>query len=164
MANKIIYDLLVTKFKTIDSIYFDNLDSLNSKHFLLLSGAFDQIERWVNLTECQGYFLVTCPWRSRRLPKRRRGVVWTRINAKNFGCAVDYEILMGARGVKIWTESTQIRRFIEHHIDHGVRPAVHTPCTGDVEVYRGNDRLIPGALDRCVVYPTHFTATGWGIH
>ena len=88
---------------------------------------------------------------------------WTRINGKNFGCAVDFELLMGARGPKIVTECTSIRRQIRHHLDHSVRPQVHTPGSGMEGFYVGSDCLKPSALHHPVVFPTHFTASGWGI-
>lgn len=159
-CNQIVYDLLLHKSKTI-RFDFSKLNSLKDNTFLLVSGSLTQVCDAAMQCKYRVFFVVNSPWRTRRLP-RKTSLHWMRLNSKDFGGAVDYNTLLGYRGVEGVRPDTVLRRTIKHHIDHGIRPQVwQWNLEGDY--YKPEHLLIPSKLDKEVVYPTHFSATGWGI-
>ena len=111
-----------------------------------------------------GFFIIllNSSWRRRTEPRSFLNIRWKRLSAVDFGAPVNFNVLIGFRNIHFVAQSTQIRRSIKHYVNHGSRPSSVILPYHDIRYY-GDDVLNPAKLHLPVIYPTHFTATGYGI-
>lgn len=113
-----------------------------------------------NLTET---FVVNNTWRRRSLPKSKNGLQWIRAYAPQFGCPVAFTLILGSHGDPGALPQTDLRRSIRHFLDYGVKPKCFRGQVDESVMYTEGLLVNPLHIFKEVVYPTHFSSTGWGI-
>ena len=110
--------------------------------------------------------VATVLWASfvgRRIPASLSGVgiEWTHINHSRIGGVTNARGWFGVKGLSPLSIPTDLDRTLAHVLKHSIRGL---PCAATYEHlhYSLSDRLSVKHVTRPVVYPTHFSRTGWG--
>ena len=107
--------------------------------------------------------LVQCSRTCRRkdLLPVMEGLAWHWISHRRVGGVTNQRILIGVRNIPGWALAPRVSRSLGHIIAHSERPR---PCQKDVTFlhYTPQDTLDRARLDWPVVYPSHFSFTGFG--
>jgi hypothetical protein len=106
--------------------------------------------------------LLQCDRQSRKdsLPVAL-GLRWIRISHGRVGGVTNHHIWVGVRHLKDWQLAPRVSRSIGHIICHAERPR---PCPREADFAHctTQDTLQRALLRRPVVYPSHFSYTGFG--
>jgi hypothetical protein len=98
----------------------------------------------------------------RRTPQSTPNESWFRLSHANVGGTTRARATFGVRGLTpLVIPHDPVSRSLGHVLKHSVRP---TPCNSELEEshYKTSDRLSLTHLEVPILYPTHFSRTGWG--
>ena len=88
-------------------------------------------------------------------------VTWTRISHARVGGVTNQHIWVGVRNIPGWSLSPRVSRCIGHILSHSERPKP-CPLVPSFPHYTPRDTLERSKLRVPVVYPSHFSYTGFG--
>ena len=143
---------------------FPNQDALlKNSHMTdigLISGTTSFLRSVLPLLPVSLPLLIHCERRSRR-DSLLDSVKWTRVTHARVGGVTNQHIWLGVRGIPGWTLSPRVSRSIGHILSHSERPK---PCQllPTFPHYTSRDTLKRSKLHVPVVYPSHFSYTGFG--
>jgi hypothetical protein len=139
----------------------------------LVSGSFVSVRRWT--THISNPTLVLCEDHIRSLSlcsKQLRnsgdfsgasgGFRWLGLRHHTFGGVTKFQSILGTNIPDFAPVRTALRRTIRHVIDYGIKPSWANPSRDQKSMLSLDDRLHPDYLTKPVLYPTHYSATGWG--
>jgi hypothetical protein len=128
---------------------------------LLVSRSFDYVSRWVS--NGPNPVLVLCDHHiGGRHVKATTELCWSTLRHQTFGGTTQFQAVLGTNVSEFQPVRTALRRTIPHVLDYGIKPKWAEAPDSQLLTLSLDDRLHPAHLDSLVLYPTHYSATGWG--
>jgi hypothetical protein len=121
------------------------------------------------LQHCVASLSVETPLLLRLLTGEKRftvtGLHWLRLQHSRCGGVTSTRVQMGFRGLPECPLPNAARRSLSHVLQSKERPRSCPPSgpPGLKEFYKPSELLHPTDLNRPVLLPTYFSATGWGV-
>jgi hypothetical protein len=79
-----------------------------------------------------------------------------------FGGVTNFQSILGTNLPEFEPVRTTLRHTIHHVIDYGIKPSWANPLGDQNSTLSLEDCLHPLELGKLVLYPTHYSAMGWG--